>query len=63
MSYALSFWILASFWRVNHQQFYFIKRSNPTLISINIFWLLFIDMVPFSTEIIGEFGSYFSPPI
>ncbi|HOI39266.1 MAG TPA: TMEM175 family protein [Methanobacterium sp.] len=63
MSYALSFWILAGFWRVNHQQFYFIKRSNPALISINIFWLLFIVLVPFSTEILGEYGNYFTANI
>ncbi|PKL71085.1 MAG: hypothetical protein CVV29_12490, partial [Methanobacteriales archaeon HGW-Methanobacteriales-2] len=29
-------------------------------ITINVFWLLFIAMVPFSTEIIGEFGNYFT---
>ncbi|MDD1763938.1 MAG: DUF1211 domain-containing protein, partial [Methanobacteriaceae archaeon] len=28
VSYALSFWILSIFWRMNHQQFYFIKRST-----------------------------------
>jgi len=60
LSYALAFWILAGFWRVNHQQFYFIKRSNPGLITINIFWLLFIALVPFSTEILGEYGNYFT---
>ena len=57
--YALSFWILSGFWRTNHQQFYFIKRSDTTLITINIFWLLFIAMVPFSTELIGEFGGQY----
>jgi uncharacterized membrane protein len=63
LMYALSFWILAGFWRVNHQQFFFIKRSDPTLITINVFWLLFIALVPFSTEIIGEFGSYFTASV
>jgi len=56
MCYALSFWILAGFWRNNHQQFQFIKRSDSSLITINIFWLLFIALVPFSTEIISEYG-------
>ena len=64
MCYVLSFWILAGFWRNNHQQFYFIKRSNPTLITINVFWLLLIAMMPFSTEIISEYGgSYFTANI
>ncbi|NYB51090.1 MAG: DUF1211 domain-containing protein [Methanobacteriaceae archaeon] len=56
MCYALSFWILAGFWRNNHQQFQSIQRSNPTLITINVFWLLFIALMPFSTEIIAEYG-------
>lgn len=61
MCYALSFWILSGFWRNNHQQFQFIKRSDPTLITINIFWLLFIALMPFSTELISEFGgTYFT---
>lgn len=64
MCYALSFWILAGFWRNNHQQFYFIKRSNPTLITINVFWLLCIALMPFSTEIISEYGgTYFTANI
>jgi uncharacterized membrane protein len=63
LSYALSFWILAGFWRVNHQQFSFIKRSDTNLITITVFWLLFIAMVPFSTEIIGTFGQYFSASV
>ncbi len=61
MCYALSFWILAGFWRNNHQQFQFIKRSNPTLITINVFWLLCICLMPFSTEIIAKYGgTYFT---
>ncbi len=64
MCYALSFWILSGFWRNNHQQFQFIKRSDPTLITINVFWLLFIALVPFSTEIISEYGgTYFTANI
>jgi len=59
-TYALSFFILSGFWRMNHQQFYFIKRSNPALITINVFLLLFIALVPFSTEILGEYGNYFT---
>jgi uncharacterized membrane protein len=64
MCYGLSFWILAGFWRNNHQQFQFINRSNPTLITINVFWLLFIALMPFSTEIIAKYGgTYFTANI
>ena len=35
-TYALSFVILAIFWRINHQQFYMIKRANGVLLWITI---------------------------
>lgn len=57
-SYALSFVLLAVFWRINHQQFYVIKRADTTLLWINILWLLFVALVPFSTSLIGEYGEY-----
>jgi uncharacterized membrane protein len=61
--YALSFWILSNFWRVNHQQFFFIKRVNRTLITINIFWLLFVALLPFSTSLIGNYGHYYTSSV
>ena len=61
--YALSFWILSNFWRVNHQQFFFIKRVNRSLITINIFWLLFVALMPFSTSLVGNYGQYITANI
>ncbi|HIH62449.1 MAG TPA: DUF1211 domain-containing protein [Methanobacteriales archaeon] len=64
LCYFLSFWILGGLWRVNHQQFNFIKRTNPTLITINIFCLILIAMIPFSTEMVSTYGiSYFTANI
>ncbi|MBC7119519.1 MAG: DUF1211 domain-containing protein [Methanobacteriaceae archaeon] len=57
--YFLSFWILGGLWRVNHQQFNFIKRTDPTLITINIFSLIFVAMIPFSTEMVSQYGADF----
>jgi TMEM175 potassium channel family protein len=61
--YTLSFWILSNFWRVNHQQFHFIKHVNRTLITINIFWLLFVALLPFSTSLIGNYGHYYTSSV
>jgi uncharacterized membrane protein len=61
--YALSFWILSNFWRVNHQQFHFIKRVNRRLITINIFWLLFVALLPFSTSLIGNYGHFYTSSV
>lgn len=54
--YFISFILLASFWRVNHAQFYFIKKTDRTLLWINIIWLSFIALIPFSTNLIGNYG-------
>lgn len=54
--YGLSFILLAVFWRVNHGQFHFIKKADMALIWINVSWLLFVALVPFSTILIGEYG-------
>ncbi|HHW45233.1 MAG TPA: DUF1211 domain-containing protein [Desulfotomaculum sp.] len=63
-SYFISFWILSGLWRLNHQQFNFIKRTDPTLVTINLFSLIFIAMIPFSTEMVSEYGaSYFTANI
>ena len=55
-TYALSFVILAIFWRVNHQQFYRIKRADHTFLWITVIWLLFVALVPFSTSLMGGYG-------
>jgi len=58
--YALSFWILSLFWRVNHRQFHYIKRVDRNLITINTIWLLFVALLPFSTSLIGDYGQYYT---
>jgi uncharacterized membrane protein len=58
--YALSFWLLSSFWRMNHQQFYFIERSNPTMVRINMIWLLFVALMPFSTNLMVNYSEFYT---
>ena len=52
-NYALSFIILAVFWIIHHQQFHYIKRTDRTHLWINIFILMFIALIPFSTSLVG----------
>ena len=56
--YGLSFILLAVFWRINHQEFHRIKKSDNTLIWINVVWLMFVALVPFSTSLVGEYGEF-----
>ncbi len=62
-AYTLSFILLAIFWRMNHQLFYVIKRTNTTLLQITIIWLLFVALVPFSTSLTTEYGNLQSAEI
>lgn len=54
-NYALSFILLAIFWIEHHEQYHFIKQTDRIHIWINIFTLLFIALVPFSTSLVNEF--------
>lgn len=56
-AYIISFTLLAVFW-LNHHIFFIIKRVNTTLLWINIFWLMSIAIVPFSTSIISKYGQF-----
>ena len=55
--YFLSFILLAIFW-MNHHIFFVIKRTNRTILWINIIWLMFIALIPFSTSLVSSFGQY-----
>lgn len=55
LNYILSFILLAIFWSMHHQQFHFIKRTDHTHLWINVFILMFVAMVPFTTSLIGDY--------
>jgi uncharacterized membrane protein len=60
--YVLSFVLLATFWRINHSQFYLIEKTDQTLLWINVMWLLLVALVPFSTNMVGDYG-YLAVPM
>jgi uncharacterized membrane protein len=55
--YALSFVLLAIFWIRHHQQFHFIKRTDGKHLWINIFFLMFVALMPFSTSLVGDYSN------
>jgi uncharacterized membrane protein len=56
INYFMSFLLLAILWIVHHQQFHFIRRTNRVHLWINIFILMFVVLMPFSTSLIGDYG-------
>jgi uncharacterized membrane protein len=57
-SMVLSFIMLAIFWNIHHRIYSQIKAVNGTLLWINIIWLLFIVLVPFSSSLSGQYGDF-----
>jgi uncharacterized membrane protein len=58
ISIVVSFTLLAVFWNIHHRIFKQIKYVNAVLLWINIIWLFFIVMVPFSASLVGDYGKY-----
>lgn len=54
----ISFILLALFWSNHHRAFHKINEMNTVLLWINIIWLLFIVMVPFSASLTGKYGEF-----
>lgn len=56
LAYALSFVILGVLWVGHHNQFYFIKRADRTLLWINILFLMCVAFIPFSAGLLAAYN-------
>jgi len=53
-SYVISFVILSVYWIAHHFQFHFIIRTDRGLLWINLYLLLCVALVPFTTDLVGD---------
>lgn len=58
-SYALSFVMLGVLWIGHYYQFQYIRRTDRTLIWLNLLFLLLVTFLPFGAGVLGN--SYLSP--
>lgn len=56
LSYAISFVILGVYWVGHHVQLSFIRRADRPLLWINILFLLWVALVPFSTALLSAYS-------
>ena len=56
LSFLISFIILGMFWVSHHTEFRFIKKLDNKLIWLNIFFLLFVSLLPFSAALLGRYA-------
>jgi uncharacterized membrane protein len=57
INYILSFFIAAIWWNSHHRNFEHIRGSNTTLRMLNMFFLIWIALLPFFTKILDQYHS------
>jgi uncharacterized membrane protein len=57
LAYFLSFAVVGRFWVVHHRVFETVKSFDGRLLALNLLFLSFVVLVPFTTEILGEYGN------
>jgi uncharacterized membrane protein len=56
-SYVLSFVVVAVFWMTHMRKFRPLRRASPALLWLNVFFLLTVGLVPFTTSVLAESGN------
>ncbi len=57
IAYAISFAVIGRFWVVHHSFFGEVKAFDGRLIALNLFYLGWIGLIPFTTKVLGEYAS------
>jgi uncharacterized membrane protein len=56
LSYALSFAVIGRYWVAHHRMFRSLRRVDGTLLTINLALLGCIALLPFPTQVLGDYG-------
>jgi uncharacterized membrane protein len=56
LAYGISFAVIARFWLVHHSFFSEVRAFNSRLIALNMLYLAWIVLIPFSSQVLGEYG-------
>jgi uncharacterized membrane protein len=55
-AYAISFAVIGRFWLVHHRFFAEVQAFDGRMIGLNLLYLGWIVLIPFSSEVLGEYG-------
>ena len=55
-AYAVSFAVLGRYWLAHHRFFSALARFDRRLMGLNLFYLAWIALVPFTSEVLGDYG-------
>jgi TMEM175 potassium channel family protein len=56
LAYAISFAVIGRFWVIHHRFFGEVTGFDGRLLALNIFYLAWIVLIPFSSEVLGDHG-------
>lgn len=56
LAFALSFAVIGRFWVVHHRFFAEVDAFDGRLLGLNLLYLATIVLIPFSSEVLGEYG-------
>jgi uncharacterized membrane protein len=56
LAFALSFAVIGRFWVVHHRFFAEVEAFDGRLLGLNLLYLGAIVLIPFSSEVLGEYG-------
>ena len=54
VSYVVTFLIAGGFWFLHHLTFHFIRHVNGFLVWVNLIFLMFVSLLPFSAGLLGH---------
>jgi uncharacterized membrane protein len=63
VSYIVAFVSLGFFWVGHHIMYHSIRRADRTLLWLNIFFFMFVSLLPFSTSVLNAFSQAFIAPL
>jgi len=55
LNYIVSFWVIGILWAGHHRVFRYIKSSDQGLLFLNLFFLFFVVLIPFSTRVLDAY--------
>jgi len=56
-AYFLSFMLAGSFWIQHHVQFHYLSHATRLIAILNLVFLMFVSLLPFSTSVFATYGS------
>jgi uncharacterized membrane protein len=57
-AYAISFAVIGKFWLAHHRFFAALERFDGSLMGLNLAYLAFIGLVPFTSQVLGDYGDH-----